>query len=126
MLKQKRFLAAALMALTIGLLCGCQKIVDESKRFQKLIAVFTDAGYACTLQDVPAETPVGIYNASVWKALEVDGETVMVYFDESNRADYLSAMIDAADFGYATYWGQRFVLTYNGTDEELLQFLKAL
>ena len=125
-MKQKRLTGLALIALTLGLLCGCQKTVTDEERFHKLIDVFTEAGYPCALQDLPDDTPVGIYNASVWKALNVNGQTVLVYFDESNRADYLFSMIDQETYGYATYWGQRFVLNYSGTDEALLTFLKTL
>ena len=123
---QKRsFICLVLAGLTL-FLSGCAKTPTDEQRYRKLIALFTDAGYSCALSDPPPDTPVGIYNASVWKTLKIGEETVMVYFDESNRADYLITLVDPAVCDLAVDWGQRFILTYNGDDETLIAFLQAL
>ena len=55
----------------------------------------------------------------------LDGlEEVLVYFDESNRADYLSGRVDAERYGLATRFGLRFVLVYGGEDEGVREALE--
>ena len=57
----------------------------------------------------------------------LDGkETVLVYFDESNRADYLSGLIDKDEYGRVAHFGLRFVLVYDGSDPDVLDVLDAM
>ena len=67
-----------------------------------------------------------IYNASVWYTLFLSGEEVLVYFDESNRADYLSAQIDEEDWGTVARFGLRFILVYEGENPEILSVLQEM
>ncbi len=106
------------------LLCACAKNPTQERLYAKLLARFTDAGYTVTLAPVPEDHPVGIADASRWQQLTVGEETVLVYFDESNRADYLKTFVDQEQFGLVTRFGQRFVLTYAGTDEALIELLR--
>lgn len=57
----------------------------------------------------------------------LDGrEEVLVYFDESNRADYLSGRVDTERYGLATRFGLRFVLVYGGADEGVREALETI
>lgn len=122
----KRCAIALLVALTALALGGCKQNPAQEQLYGKLFAAFEDAGYSCTLEDVPEGAQVGIYDATVWKILRVGDEQVLVYFDESNRADYLVTMIDESAYGYVTHFGQRFVLSYSGRDQTLLALLEAM
>jgi len=111
------------------LLCSCAKNPSQDQLYAKLLACFEEAGYSVLLLSVPEGQPVGIADASCWRQLHFseEGETpVMVYFDESNRADYLKTFVDTEVFGLSTRFGQRFVLTYNGTNEDVISLLKAM
>lgn len=122
----KRYAITLLIILSCFTLSGCKQNPTQEQLYQKLFAAFEDAGYSCTLTDVPEGVTVGIYDTTVWKALKVGDEQVLVYFDESNRADYLTTMIDEADYTCVTHFGQRFVLTYHGQDEKLIKLLEAM
>ena len=117
------------LALVLCALGNCKQNPSEEKLFSKLIGRFESAGYECALSKLEESAPerdVPIYNASVWHRLMADGEEILVYFDESNRADYLSGMIDEEKYGYVTRFGLRFVLVYQGDDEGVLKVLKSL
>lgn len=122
---QKRALMLLILALAAAL-CGCAQKQSDDQLYHKLLTVFSEAGYAAALEELPPETSVPIYDASVWKALKAGEETVLVYFDESNRADYLLTMLDQEKAGYATHFGQRFVLCYTGENAELKAFLETI
>ncbi len=121
----RKGLLAMLLALCFSL-CACAGNPSQDKLYAKLISRFTDAGCSVTLAPVPQGQPVGIADASRWQQLLVDGEAVLVYFDESNRADYLQTFVDAEAFGLVTRFGQRFVLTYAGENQRVLAVLEQL
>lgn len=119
--KGKQWLLALICCL---LLCSCAQNPTQEKLYAKLLSRFTDAGYTVSMTPVAEDQPVGIADASRWQQLMVGEETVLVYFDESNRADYLKTFVDAEQFGLVTRFGQRFVLTYAGSDEALIALLQ--
>ena len=120
-------LALVLMLLTLAAAaCACHENPPQEQLYARLFAHFESFGYACSLQEVEAQRDVPIYQPSVWKKLMLDGEEVLVYFDESNRADYLSAGIDEEAWGYVTRFGLRFVLVYAGDDAGVLKALSAI
>lgn len=108
------------------LLCACAQNPTQEKLYAKLVSRFTDAGYTVNLAPVDDGIPVGIADTSRWQQLSVGEETVLVYFDESNRADYLKTFVDREQFGLVTRFGQRFVLTYAGSDAVLIQLLQEM
>ena len=123
MKKTKRL--ALLLAALLPLLCACQK---QSQPYQKLLAYFENLGYTCQLAPLADENQtVPIYRASAWQTLTLNGaEQVLVYFDESNRADYLAAGIDPQAYGCVSRFGLRFVLVYDGADQGVLDALAAM
>lgn len=126
---QKKALFLLMLALGSALLCGCKQNPSQEQLFSKLIGYFESRGYACALAplaDTQPEADVAIYNAIVWYRLTVGGEDVLVYFDESNRADYLCSQIDEDKYGYVTRFGLRFVLTYPGNDSGVLKALESI
>ena len=123
--QSKQWLLAVLMVCCL-LLCACAKNPTQDQLYSKLLSRLTDAGYAPVLAPVPDGQPVGIADASHWQQLTMGNETVLVYFDESNRADYLKTFVDVEQFGLVTRFGQRFVLTYAGGDEALISLLQEM
>ena len=126
---RKKLALLALAVLALCALSGCKQNPSEEKLYAKLIGRFENAGYACALSKLEESDPgrdVPIYNASVWHRLTVDGEEILVYFDESNRADYLCGRVDEEKYGHAARFGLRFVLVYPGDDEGVLKVLKSL
>ena len=118
-------LAACLLAACLAVICACAANPPREELYQKLLSYFEGLGYVCELsplsdsgRDVPIARP------DAWDSLVLDGqEEVLVYFDESNRADYLSSRVDAS-YGLATRFGLRFVLVYGGTDEGVREALE--
>ena len=111
------------------LLTGCKQNPTEEKLFAKLINHFTQQGYTCTLAplaDTQPERDVPIYKASAWHRLTAGTEEVLVYFDESNRADYLSAPIDESVYGHVARFGLRFVVVYPGEDPGIIRALETM
>lgn len=125
MRNKSRWLLTLLLTLCFCL-CSCAQNPSQEQLYAKLISRFTDAGCSVSLAPVPEGEPVGIADASRWQQLLVDGESVLVYFDESNRADYLQTFVDAETFGYVTRFGQRFVLTYAGDNPNVLAVMHKL
>lgn len=124
----KKHILALLLVLCLGL-SGCRQNPSEQALFSKLMACFQDRGFVCTLErlgDSEPEREVPIYKASVWHTLDLGGEEVLVYFDESNRADYLSAQIDEEDWGTVARFGLRFILVYEGENQEILSVLQEM
>lgn len=124
----KRAALLALCLLTALMLCACKQNPSPEKLYAKLLGHFQAQGYDCTLEPLADENrAVPIYKASAWKRLLLDGaEEVLVYFDESNRADYLSSLIDGETYRHVTRFGLRFVLVYEGEDAGVLAALAAI
>ncbi|MEG0269575.1 MAG: hypothetical protein RR821_04920 [Clostridia bacterium] len=102
---------------------------SQEQLFSKLLAHFEERGYTCELSPLADSEPsakVAIFNASAWYKLTLGQEQVLVYFDESNRADYLSSLIDTETYGTVAHFGLRFVLTYQGSDGGILSALQEL
>lgn len=128
-MKAKRMLLLIMLLALALCLSACKQNPSEEKLFAKLIAHFESYGYQCALSPLADGQPdreVPIYNASVWHSLMLDEEEVLVYFDESNRADFLSAPIDESIYGRVGRFGLRFVLVYPGEDEGVLQAFEAM
>ena len=125
--KRKKTLLAMCLALCC-LLCSCGENPPQEQLYAKLMGRFEEVGYTPVLSSVPEGQPVGIADASRWQQLSLgDGqEPVLVYFDESNRADYLRTFVDAQKFGLVTRFGQRFVLTYAGSDQAVVNLLEEM
>ena len=124
----KKHILALLFLLCLGL-SGCKQNPSEQALFAKLFTRFQDHGFECSLarlEDIDPEREVPIYHASVWYSLGLNGEEVLVYFDESNRADYLSAQIDEEDWGTVARFGLRFILVYGGDSPEILSVLQEM
>lgn len=124
---KKRILLLMLMAFVCLLLCGCKQNPSEEQLFARLLNHFEQRGFSCTLSRLEdEERDVPIYRASAWHSLMLDGEEVLVYFDESNRADYLSEPIDESLYGHKARMGLRFVLVYPGQNADIVQALSEL
>ena len=116
-----------LLAAAMGLLCSCKVNPSEDQLFRKLLTHFRERGHSVSVQKLEnGMRAVPIYNASVWYSMIVDGEEVLVYFDESNRADYLAEGIDPAPYSCVTRFGLRFVLVYEGENADVLNTLHAI
>ncbi len=120
----------ALCAAMVCLLCGCARRQPDTKALtQKLIGHFEAQGFACALSEPLGDgRDVPIADAAAWRVLTLDGqEDVLVYFDESNRADYLSARVDGERYGgVVTRYGLRFVLWYPGSDAGVIRALESI
>lgn len=123
---KKKCLLALVLLLTALCLCACKENPTGEELFGKLISHFASRGFSCALEPAEAERDVPIYNASVWYSLKLDGEEVLVYFDESNRADYLSTFVDEERYGRVARFGLRFVLVYPGQNAAVLEALDAM
>lgn len=110
---------ACLLAACLALISACAANPPREELYQKLLGYFEGLGYVCELSPLAdSGRDVPIAGPDAWDSLLLDGrEEVLVYFDESNRADYLSSRVDAEQYGLATRFGLRFVLVYGGTDE---------
>lgn len=86
---------------------------------------FENRGFEVSIKPMDLTQAAPIYHPSVWEVWSLNGEDVLVYFDESNRADYFAARIDP-EFGYSARFGLRFVLVYGGENEAVLQALHSL
>lgn len=125
MMNKKLWLVLVLAALCC-LLCACGENPPQEQLYAKLFDHFEKRGFTCSLSPVPEGQAVPIYKASAWQVLDLNGEEVLLYFDDSNRADYLSYSIDRETFGYVTRFGLRFILTYDGADKAVLEALEAI
>jgi len=128
MIKQfiKKLSLLLLLTAVLFALCACHNNPSQEQLFRKMFAHFENHGFVCSLQPVAPEREVPIYKASAWQSLWLDGEEVLVYFDDSNRADYLSTFVNEEAFGSAWCFGLRFVLVYNGKEPTVLQALNAI
>ncbi len=127
MMKQiKRLMLLFMLAVLMLTLCACHENPSQEQLYSKLFAHFESHGFTCRLEPVAQDREVPIYKASAWQKLMLDEEEVLVYFDDSNRADYLSTFVNEDVFGPAWRFGLRFVLVYNGSDGQLLKALNAI
>lgn len=117
-----------LLAACLGLVCACAANPPREELYQKLLDYFENLGYACELSPLAdSGRDVPIAGPEAWDSLMLDGrEEVLVYFDESNRADYLSGRVDTERYGLATRFGLRFVLVYGGADEGVREALETI
>lgn len=122
----KKYALMVMLVLALFVLCACHENPSQEQLYSKLFAHFENHGLACELLPVEEARPAPIYQASVWQSLMLNGEEVLVYFDDSNRADYLSAFVDEKTFGSAWCFGLRFVLVYSGNDPTVLEALNAI
>lgn len=125
MKRKKAATLACLLAACLAVICACAANPPREELYQKLLSYFEGLGYACELSPLSdSGRDVPIAGPDAWDSLVLDGqEEVLVYFDESNRADYLSSRVDAS-YGLATRFGLRFVLVYGGTDEGVREALE--
>jgi len=121
--KKMLLLLLAAVMLTVS---ACHQNPTQEKLYSRLMAHFESFGFTCERQPVDAQREVPIYKASAWQSLMLNGEEVLLYFDDSNRADYLSTFVDEETFGRAWRFGLRFVLVYSGSDETVLAALDAI
>lgn len=127
MIKQiKKGCLAAMLILVMVTMCACHENPSQEQLYSKLLAHFENRGLVCELQPLEQEREVPIYKASAWKKMLLNEEEVLVYFDDSNRADYLSSFVDEDVFGSVWRFGLRFVMVYNGTDPDVLDALNAI
>ena len=90
-----------LLAACLGLVCACAANPPREELYQKLLDYFENLGYACELSPLAdSGRDVPIAGPEAWDSLVLDDrEEVLVYFDESNRADYLSGRVDTERYG---------------------------
>ena len=127
---QKRWKLTALMLAVLCLACGCTQSPSRQERNAKLLAYFEGLGFTCEvspLADAQPEREVPIYNATVWQRLLLNGEhELLLYFDESNRADYHLSRLDREAWPHAARFGLRFLLVYPGEDEAVVAALEGI
>lgn len=124
--KLRKFMLAALLLGLIFSFSGCKQNPSEQQLYARMTEYFETLGYTCTFFDADENTQVPIYISSAWKMMKLDDEEVLVYFDESNRADYLASGIDAETYSFVGRFGLRFVLVYRGANPSVLQALQAM
>ena len=119
---------ACLLAACLALISACAANPPREELYQKLLGYFEGLGYVCELSPLAdSGRDVPIAGPDAWDSLLLDGrEEVLVYFDESNRADYLSGRVDESRYGLCTRFGLRFVLLYGGADEGVRRALEAI
>ena len=120
MKKKSLIIMLFLLAIALCFMCSsCQKTYQDP--YITMANEFISRGFPVKILDVTPTTNVAIYTNEVWKCFEYKQEQIYVYFDESNRADYLCDQINKEQFTHVAPFGLRYVLTYNGTDAALLQ-----
>ncbi|MDD5898149.1 MAG: hypothetical protein PUE14_06655 [Clostridia bacterium] len=125
----KQFRKTGLLLLLCAMLWflnACHENPSQQQLYSRMFAHFESYGLACELQTMEPEREAPIYKSSAWWRLMLNGEEVLVYFDDSNRADYLCTFVDEEAFGTAWRFGLRFVLVYAGEDPAVLQALNAI
>ncbi len=116
-----------LLMICPALLTGCFRATALKDPYAQIKQVFENGGFSVSVSALSDGTPVAIGDVSRWKALRTeDGEEVLVYFDDSNRAEYLAGMAEQGPYGQIFWYGQRYVLTYAGSSQALLEFLHSL
>lgn len=116
-----------LLVLCLGLLTGCFRATALKEPYAQIMQAFENGGFSVSLSEVSDGTPVAIGENSRWKALNTEsGDEVLIYFDDSNRAEYLAGMVEPGPYGQIFWYGQRYILTYAGSSQALLEFLHSL
>lgn len=123
---KKRLALLAVLLLAAYLSGGCAHSTPD--RENKLLVCFEGLGYSCEIRPMEAgEREVPIYDASVWQLLTLDGSyELLVYFDESNRADYHLRRLDRALWPHAARLGLRYLVVYQGADPGVAAALEKL
>ncbi len=116
----------AMLTACLLLLCACKQNPTQEALYQPLEMHFAQYGFVCEWHGVAQDRSVPIYNASVWRSLNLGGEEVLVYFDESNRADYQADGVERDGYSFVGHFGLRFVLVYEGQDVKVLEALNAM
>jgi len=124
--KLRKAMLAVLLLGMLFILSGCKQNPSEQELYARMRDYFGNLGYTCEFSPTEENSQVPIYLSSSWKTLRLGEEEVLVYFDESNRADYLASGINADAYSYVGRFGLRFVLVYQGTDSGVLQALQAM
>ena len=124
--KLRKFMLAALLLGMIFSFSGCKQNPSEQQLYARMTEYFETLGYTCSFSAAEENTEVPIYLSSSWKTLKLDDEEVLVYFDESNRADYLASGIDAETYSFVGRFGLRFVLVYRGANPSVLRALQEM
>ena len=89
-----------LLVLCLGLLTGCFRATALKEPYAQIMQAFENGGFSVSLSEVSDGTPVAIGENSRWKALNTEsGDEVLVYFDDSNRAEYLAGMVEPGPYG---------------------------
>ena len=122
---KKRILAIGLLLLTLWV-SGCSAGTTGEKRYEKLLGYFESQGWQCRVEPLMEGTPVPIYKASVWQALWLGEEQVLLYFDDSNRADFHVANLKKKGYTCVTRFGLRFVLLYEGQNADVMEALETI
>lgn len=122
---RKRLLSVLLICVLFTV-SACHTNPTQEQLYSRLFDHFEKYGFSCLLQPMPQDQPAPIYKASAWQTLRLNGEEVLLYFDDSNRADYLSGFVDTEEFGSVWRFGLRFVLVYDGDDPAVLEALNAI
>ena len=122
----RKWRLAAMLVCVLLTVCACHENPSQDQLYRKLFAHFENHGFTCELRPVETERSVPIYRSTAWQSLILNGEEVLVYFDDSNRADYLSTFVDEEAFGPAWRFGLRFVLVYGGDQPDVLAALNAI
>ncbi|NLO86847.1 MAG: hypothetical protein GX096_15685 [Clostridiales bacterium] len=129
MQNKKKTAVLAMLLVSLLLFAGCKQNPSEEQLFSKLIAHFEDRGYPCDKIPLAQSTEtmdVPIADASSWYLCTMGQEQVLIYFDESNRADYLASQIDQEQYGHVATYGLRFIVNYRGEDAGILEAMDAM
>ena len=116
----QRKIAPIIALLLMFTLTFCTNNHIETDPYEPILNRFNTFHTICNPMPETYDAP--IYNPSAWCVLQVDGEEVWVYFDESNRADYLSQSIADA-YDHVVTIGMRYILVYNGENPAIIKAL---
>ena len=124
--KMRKCVVFFMLLCVLMLMCSCKQNPSDSELRARLTGYFSDCGFECGFAALEEEREVPIYQSSAWQKLLLDGEEVLLYFDESNRADYLTQGIDRSQYSFAGHFGLRFVLVYEGENAQVLKALEEM
>ena len=122
----KKLFSVFMLIAVLFTCASCHENPSQQQLYSKLITHFERFGFSCAVQPVQANREVPIYQASAWSSLMLDQDELLVYFDESNRADYLAGFVDESLYGNVFCFGQRFVLVYAGQNAAVLEALESI
>lgn len=118
-------LFALLLVLPV-LMTACGRSDTETSRCGKLLICLKEKGFECQILPLEEARDVPIYKASAWQRLMLNEEEVLLYFDESNRADFHVANLRSRGYSHVARFGLRFVLLYEGENEAVIRALEDL